>query len=213
MADNPLDAEMIPGADKAGREAMPTPKSVPNADAFQSYMSEGAEGAQNAGGVMSPMELAASERPSLGTPTVGTVLNQVNDTQSTLNDVKNKLQTPNLQLQSSQEHLLNDKITNTGNHLQQATRVVGANELPPPQTSGNPSVVERFANYVDHGQNQLLEVKKQLEGLQQQGKSLQPGELLLMQVNLAQAQQSIEYSSVLLSKAVDAIKQTINIQI
>jgi hypothetical protein len=36
---------------------------------------------------------------------------------------------------------------------------------------------------------------------------------MLIQINLAQAQQEIEFSSILLSKVTDALKQTLSIQL
>ena len=212
MVENPLNPENIPGADKAEKQAVPTPKSIPKASEFQSYMEEGTEGAGKAGGI-SPMELAAGEKPSLGTPTAQTLLNQVHDAQSTLSDVQTKLSTPKLQLKKSQEQLLDNKFAATNKHIEEASKVAKAPVLEHPEMKGKPSVVDKFINYVNNGQNQLLQAKKQLEDIKEKGENLKPGELLLIQVNLSQAQQAIEYSSVLLSKAVDAIKQTINIQI
>ena len=52
-----------------------------------------------------------------------------------------------------------------------------------------------------------------IQNMKLKGGSLSPAALLTIQVKLAKAQQELEYSSVLLSKAVDDIKTMFNIQL
>ena len=215
MADNPLNPDLIPGSDKAEKQGLPTPKSVPKPESFQSYMKEGVTPTETeqVGAIKSPIELAGGPQSALGTPTASTLLNQVNTTQSAMNDLQSNLQTPNLKLKRAQEHILNNKLTQANEHLNSASQILGAKTLPSPQNTGRASPIEKFVSYVNQGQNQLLEAKKQLEDLKGKEESLKPGELMLIQVKLAQAQQSIEYSSVLLSKVVESFKTIITLQI
>ena len=73
-------------------------------------------------------------------------------------------------------------------------------------------IVKLFGLAVD-SQNQLKQIQGILANPREKDGSINPGTLLLVQTKLAQAQQKLEYASVLLSKAVDAIKQLFNIQI
>ncbi len=76
--------------------------------------------------------------------------------------------------------------------------------------NANPAM--KFLGMVTDGQNKLYEAQAQLRSLGKD-KSLQPGKMLLIQIKLAQAQQEIEYSSVLLSKMVDALKRVLSTQL
>jgi len=73
--------------------------------------------------------------------------------------------------------------------------------------------LQRFLSLISDGQNQLEAAQEQLASLQKRGESLSPGDMLLVQIKLNKAQQEIEYSSLLLSKAIDDMKMMMNIQL
>ena len=161
---------------------------------------------------ITPMELSQKSILSQ-TPTFQTIQAQASNARDTLGDVEKNLKTPNLKLKKSQQELLNTKLKNSNQHLKDANEVLGA-KVPKEQTasdSSNPAV--RFLSYVSDGQNKLIEAQNQLKEYSNSDKKLKPADMLLVQVKLSQAQQEIEYSSVLLSKVVDSLKQIINIQL
>ncbi len=80
-----------------------------------------------------------------------------------------------------------------------------------PQTGARP--IERFINYVTDGENQLTAAQQKISEMQSKGGELRPADFLLIQVKMGQAQQEIEFSSTLLAKVIDSIKQTLNIQL
>lgn len=191
---------------KKGMEVPESP-SEPNQAAFESYMQKGAVTPSEK---MSPMELAQRQ---MALPTNDSLLNQINQTHNFQNDVQEKLRTPNLSLKDSHQKLLNTKLSESFDHLQNAAEYAGANRIDLKKLPDGTDPITKFLGYVTSGENQLLETKKKLEDITAHGKELKAAEMLLVQTNLAQAQQGIEFSSVLLSKIVDALKQTLSIQL
>jgi len=185
--------------------------SQPDTSAFESYK-EQAPAAAPAGtpSEISPMDLASKAGIST-TPSFETLLSQANNAQDTLGTVQQNLQTPNLKFKKSQADLLKNKLSNANEHLTAASQKMGANVPQETQVPKTANPVTKFVGMVTDGQNKLAEAHDQLQNLKTKG-SMDPGSMLLVQVKLAQAQQEIEYSSVLLNKVVDSIKQVINIQ-
>jgi hypothetical protein len=214
MPKAPIDPSSSKGPDRIGSdESIKGPKNLPDKSTFEGYK-ESAPSAPSAGSGanISPMDLAAKETVST-TPNFQTILTQSQNIQDTLGNVQNQLKTPNLKFKKSQENLLNSKLTQANDHLKAANEKMGANVPEQTQIPPNSSPLARYLSMVTDGQNQLVAAQTQLKNLNMEGTQLQPGDLLLIQIKLAQAQQEMEYSSVLLSKMVDALKQMMNIQI
>ncbi|GAB4185590.1 MAG: hypothetical protein Tsb0015_02620 [Simkaniaceae bacterium] len=180
---------------------------------FESYMEEGGK-APEAGGKISPFDLAGEGTGAgKGAASMESVLSQMNATSGSLGDIQNKLNTKNLKLKQSQKYLLRNKLTEANSQIRSAAEKAGVNiDTPPPaMTRQNP--IARFLALITDGQNQLNQAQENLQNLSKDGKSLDTGKLMLIQVKLAKAQREIEYSSVLLSKAVQDIQTLFNVQI
>lgn len=188
-------------------------KSVPDTTAYQEYKEKApsAQGPQGSSEI-SPMDLASKAGIST-TPTFQTLLSQTTNAKDTLGEIEKNLQTPNLKFKKSQSDLLQNKLTDANDHLRSANERMGANVPDEKEVSQNADPVTRFLGLVTDGQSKLFEAHDQLQNLNSSGTELQPGDMLLIQIKLSQAQQEIEYSSVLLNKVVDSLKQIINIQI
>lgn len=196
----------IGGIDKS------TPKKTPNQDAFQSYMKEDEKVENQPSKEISPIELA--QKNFTGTePTMQSVTSQADNLNTKLDEVKNQLNTPKLQLKRSQQQLLKNKLADTHQNIRNASEKIGSPLLKDYSPASGANPIEKFIGYVTNGQSQLAKAKMQLQELSQSGKQLEPGQMLLIQVNLSQAQQQLEYSSVLLSQVINAINKTLNIQI
>lgn len=143
-------------------------------------------------------------------PSFDTLISQVGTSQDSLTNVKNQLKTNNLQFRRSQQHLLRNKLSDASTYLRAANSRLGAETPPMPSQSGA-KPIERFINYVTDGENQLAAAKQKILDMQKKGDQLTPADFMLVQIKMSQAQQEIEYSSILLSKVIDAIKQTLNI--
>jgi len=66
---------------------------------------------------------------------------------------------------------------------------------------------------VADGQQQLNSAATQLRNLNSSGQEINAGEMLLIQVKLQKAQQELDYTSVLLGKAVELVRTILNVQI
>jgi hypothetical protein len=192
----------------------PTPQAP--GSGFQGYMSEAskasAKGFTPAQGPGVSEALQAARAAQTAGPSFETLIAQVGTSQDSLANVRNQLNTKGLQFKRSQQHLLRNKLSDASTYLRAANSRLGA-ETPPmqPQTGARP--IERFINYVTDGENQLTAAQQKIAEMQSKGGELRPADFLLIQVKMGQAQQEIEFSSTLLAKVIDSIKQTLNIQL
>lgn len=165
---------------------------------------------------VSPFDLAQGQVLAAG-PTYQTIQEQAKMAQAALSDVSTQLNTPNLKLRQSSKYILKNKLASANSFIRSASSKLGASESPAGQeeykTPAGAGPLQRFLSLVTDGQNQLEAAQQQLQSLQNKGEALSPGDMLLVQIKLNKAQQEIEYSSLLLSKAVDDMKMMMNIQL
>lgn len=161
---------------------------------------------------VSPMDLARQQTSPQGVATADSVSSQMKNASSSLTDIQNQLNTPNLSLKPSQKYLLRNKLQEANTHIRSAAEKVGVDVGPPINGVSRNNPMSKFLNFVTDGEKQLSQAQTHLKTAADNGK-LGPAELMLMQLKLTKAQQEIEYSSTLLSKAVDDIKTVFNVQI
>jgi hypothetical protein len=164
-------------------------------------------------GKISPMDLAAQTRIQTTPPTLDTINTQMQHSMGSLGDIHTQLNTKNLKLKQSQKYLLRNKLTEANTHIRTATEQAGETPENPTNIHARQNPVMRFMGIVQNSQTNLEKSQKLIAHLNSSGKAVEPGRLLMIQVKLAKAQQDLEYSSVLLSKAVDDIKMMFNIQL
>jgi hypothetical protein len=186
---------------------------TPNNQSFQAYMKEPSvvPGEEMAQGI-SPIDLARASSLQ-NPPTFDSLLGQVSLSNAQIEQMQNDLATPNLRFKSSQARLLESKLADAKEHISSASEKLGVPLLPETPLPQGMGPVARFLGLLTDGQNQLMAAKAQVENLKNNGENIKPTDMLLIQIKLSQAQQEIEYSSILLSKVVDIVKQMINIQI
>jgi flagellar hook-basal body complex protein FliE len=79
----------------------------------------------------------------------------------------------------------------------------------PPGVSG----VARFIAMINDGQDQLAQVQAQLKKMSADGTSVNPGDMMSVQVKMGLAQQEISYTSTLLGKVIQSITQLMSTQL
>ncbi|MEM7174885.1 MAG: hypothetical protein AAF443_03010 [Chlamydiota bacterium] len=222
MADS---TEDIPGA-----SGINSPGQIPGSDdqttpssgqSFESYMQPeqgSTEGSPNAseGKSAGPIDLAAQDHPIGAPPTMDSILQQMSSTSSMVGDLQNQLYNNKDKLklkQTKKNSLFRGKITSSNQNIRTAAQKAGVDPGSPPNWSAKKSPVEKFLALLGDSQVQLQNTQKMVTELRDKNGMISPGNLLLIQTKLARAQQELEYSSVLLTKAVDDIKQMFNIQI
>lgn len=164
-------------------------------------------------GQQTPFDVMQGQSVAASGADVKTLLSQVNTAQTTLGDLNNELNTPKLKLKQSQRWLLQQKFSNANAHLRSANEKLGNPPSPPFEEPKEGGPVVKFLSYLADGQNQLKLAHQKLNELNASGKTLQPADLLLIQIKLAKAQQEMEYSSVILSKSIDDMKTLMNVQL
>lgn len=186
------------------------------AQPFQSYMEQAPQAnplTQQAAS-LSPFDLAHGQTVLPAAPTIPMLLAQATQTQAALGDVANQLSTPNLKLKQAHKYLLRNKLQDANTNLRVVNEKLGT-PIPAAKEEAATATgpIAKFLGFVSDGQLQLQSAVGQLNALKEKKETLTPGDFLLIQVKLNKAQQEIEYSSVLLSKVVDDIKQLMNIQL
>lgn len=184
---------------------------LPKGAEFRSYMEGAGKSGATTPTAVTPLDLAKVQ-PQMGSPTVESIQGQIANTQDSINSIRSNLQTPNLTLKRSEQYLLSTKLTDANNYIKTASSLIGAKILPPSGGSeGGP--IDKFLSYLTDGEQQLSSAQKRLSEMATNKENFNPAELLLVQVKVTQAQQEIEYASVLMSKTVDMAKQLMSLQI
>jgi hypothetical protein len=195
------------GAAEKGGLAVPTQQ-------FSTFMKTGTPmAAAGKSSMISPFALMQGQPPLAQSPTLDTLLAQMNNVQSTMGDINSQLNTPGLKLKSSTKYLVKSKLSDANDHLRTFNSKIGGNATEEPDISGFKGPLGRFFAYLTDGQNQMAAAKQQLQDLKNKGSNISPGDFLLIQVKLNKAQQLLEFTSVLLSNAVSDIKQMMQIQL
>lgn len=184
---------------------------------FDSHMKRGAapqsgQGAAGVTGSPTPLDLARTTTFQTAGPSFDSLIAQAKGAQDTLGTVGKQLQNPNLKLKRSQTHLLRNKLTDATDHINAAGTKLGIDpaQIKPGPNGGH---VERFLSYINAGQNQFIAIQAKLQEMSASGQQLNAGDMMLLQAKMGVAQQEIEYSSTLLSKVIDSIKQIMAIQL
>ncbi|MBS0605025.1 MAG: hypothetical protein JSS60_08355 [Verrucomicrobia bacterium] len=183
---------------------------------FSAFMKPGAATPLATAGkapMISPFALMQGQAPLATTPSMSTLLAQINTVQSTLGDINNQLNTPNLKLKASTKYLVKSKLADANDNLRTFNAKIGADTPPEPDVSKFSGPLGRFFAYLNDGQAQMESAKQQLQSLKDKGTNISPGDFLLIQVKMNKAQQLLEFTSVLLSNAVSDIKQLMQVQL
>lgn len=128
--------------------------------------------------------------------------------------LSNHLQEANKNLQAANQHL--QKFTPNSTEQQQSSSLNpsllssgGSDELPPPG-----GLLGKLTQYVMQGQNHIREAQAKLMALKDKGaEQINPANMLLIQMSLYKAQQTIEMTSIMLSKMIEGLKNTMNTQL
>jgi hypothetical protein len=211
---NPKDVTQTPITPRVGEGSTKSPDDAIRT--FSSYMKEGGEPAGPAGaqktGQVSPFDLAHGKVPAPG-PTIASIQEQAKMANATMGDISNQLGTPKLKLKQSTKYLLKNKLNSAKGHLQSASTKMGAPVVGEEEEKEGGGPLQKFVNLVTSGQRQLQATQAHLAAIAAKGEQMNPADMLMVQIKLNKAQQELEYSSLLLGKAIDDLKLMMNIQL
>ena len=161
---------------------------------------------------ISPFDLAHGKVPAPG-PNFHTLQQQATSAHGTLGDIANQLNTPKLKLKQSTKYPLKNKLSSAKGQIQSASTKLGAPLVDEPDQKAGGGPLQKYLSMITGGQRQLDAAQAHLQQISDGGDQMNPADMLLVQIKLNKAQQQLEYSSMLLSKAVDDMKMLINIQL
>lgn len=188
---------------------------IPDQDSFKGHMKQEANPLQQQAKGPSPIDIANQQKISPSAPpTMDKIHQQMTSVSGSLGDVKQQLHNKNLKLKNSDKYLVRKKLASANEHIKTAANKVGVKGDDFDQKlnkSKNP--IARFLSMVSDGQHQMVQAANTIKNLNSNGKKMQPGDLLLVQIKLNKAQQELNYTSVILGNATSMIKTLFNIQI
>lgn len=161
------------------------------------------------------MELASGTGPKLATgPTLATLHTLAAHAQTTLGDINNMLNTPKLKMKSSSNYLLRNKLGEAAEHLRTVNAKLGGKEQEEEQDlPAGHGPFQQFLAYVGSSQIALKNAQDRLKEISENKESINPAEMLYVQIKMNKAQQLLDYSSVLLAKTIDGMKSLFSIQL
>lgn len=137
---------------------------------------------------------------------------QADEVVNQISTIKEKLQTPNLELKPATQMLLQNKLQHIDENLRVALSKAGV-EYTPSEQLQNKSVnpIERFLGFLTNGQTQLAGLSNELETLGT--KEITPANMLRIQMKVAYISQEIDFFTAVLNKALESTKTIMNVQV
>lgn len=130
-----------------------------------------------------------------------------------INDIKEKLATPNLELNANDQWKMRNNLTHIDDSLSVALKQTGIEYTAPERPSSKVNVVEKFLGLLSHGQNQLDNLGSVLGNMYRENKEFSPSQMLLVQVKVNYIQQELEFFTSALNKALESTKTLMNVQV
>lgn len=131
-----------------------------------------------------------------------------------IDEIKSKLETPNLKIKGSVQRILRNKLDHIDESLKTALDKAGIEIKPLEKIDLSVSTpIERFLGMLTNGQEQLKTLGAEVQNYHMNGKDLSPATMLTVQIKVGQIQQEIELFSSLLNKALESVKTIMNIQV
>lgn len=130
-----------------------------------------------------------------------------------MDELKNKLSTPNLEIKSSVQNLLQSKLTHIDESLKIALNKAGVEYVAPVAQKNLSTPIERFLGLLTDAQAQLEGLGNDVERMSLVKGQISPADMLAVQVKVGYVQNEIEFFTALLNKALESTKTIMNIQV
>lgn len=157
----------------------------------------------------SPMNILPGTHP-MGGPSFDSMQSQLNIASSHIADMQAQIQTPGLKIMPQDRDLLSKHLGNATDNLRAVNTKLGVSSPPAEPLTGP---LGQFMSLINDGANNIASAKQKLSSIASSTDSLNPTEMLLVQVKVNQAQQQIDFASSILSNTVNAFKTLMNLQI
>lgn len=142
------------------------------------------------------------------------IKSQATDLISKLESLKQKLATSKGEIKPAYHKVLEHRLNHIDDNLKITLSKVGAEYSPAVESSTrDASPAKRFINMLTDGQHQLDNLHNSMEMLELQGGTLSPASMFMLQIKIGEIQHQIELFTGLLSKAMESVKQVMNVQV
>lgn len=151
---------------------------------------------------------------SLSTASPDTIVKHSEKLITQIEEVKDKLKQPNVELKDSVQSLLKNKLSHIDESLKVALNRVGQEYTPPPGGAAAPeNPIERFLGFLTHSQFQLQQVSQEVNQMHLNKTEISPANMLAIQIKVGYVQQEIEFFTAVLNKALESTKTIMNVQV
>jgi len=139
---------------------------------------------------------------------------QAQEVMTKIDELKGKLNTPNLEIKGSFQNLLSNKLSHIDESLKVALSKAGIEYKAPAvgqKKSNNP--IERFLGMLTDAQARLETMANDVTSMNDTKKEITPVAMLTMQVKVGFVQQELEFFTGLLNKCLESTKTIMNVQV
>ncbi len=143
----------------------------------------------------------------------GELASQTDDAIAQIDILKNKLETPNLEIKGSVQTILRNKLNHIDENLKVALDKAGLDYVPPEKPNSLAKPIERFLGLLTHAQSQLETLGEDVRTMAMKDKQLSPASMLLIQLKVSYIQQEMELFTSMLNKALESTKTIMNVQV
>lgn len=131
-----------------------------------------------------------------------------------IDQIKDKLSTPNLELKGSVQTLLKNKLSHIDDTLRITLQKAGVEYVHPEKQGAAPAnPIERFLGFLTDGQYQMENLGNEVQAVAMRKGELSPAYMLALQVKVGYIQQELEFFTNLLNKALESTKTIMNVQV
>lgn len=138
---------------------------------------------------------------------------QAQDVIKQMGTIKDKLQTPNLEIKSSVQTLLRNKLTHIDENIKIALSKAGVEYKPSEKPNGVTNPIERFLGFLTDGQYRLQHLSEEVQVLGDNRESFSPATMLALQLKVSYISQELEFFTSVLNKALESTKTIMNVQV
>lgn len=144
-----------------------------------------------------------------------TIIQKSHDVIAQIEEVKGKLQQPDVEIKSSVQTLLSNKLSHIDEALKVALNRAGSEYSVPATSATQPSQnpIERFLGFLTHGQYQLQQLSNDVNMMHLNKTEISPANMLAIQIKVGYVQQEVEFFTSLLNKTLESTKTIMNVQV
>ena len=170
----------------------------------------------------SPLDVAKNiytQRPEGSNP-LDHIQQNVAKANARITEIKETLQSPDVNIKSSYQSLLENKLSHIDENLKVALEKVGVEYQEPiaaaaPTENGVQNAIQKFLGFLSNSQSRLQNVADEVGQYRDKmnTKGVSPGDMLAVQLKVSYVQQELELFANLLNKALESVKTVMNVQI